>query len=94
MDICLLWVVRVVSGKGPYVGPIIRLEESYWLRLVIVRDQAQLYSCTPAAGYIEKISPKKVGLTDVSEKLAAKTSWIWSYRSEAHSYVIPIYTAS
>jgi hypothetical protein len=41
MDVCLLWVLWVLSGRGLCDGPIPRPEESYRLWCVLVCDQMQ-----------------------------------------------------
>ena len=35
MDVCLLWIFCVLSGRGLYVGPITRPEEFYCVRVCV-----------------------------------------------------------
>lgn len=58
-----------LSGRGLCNQTITCPEESYRLRCVIVGDQLQLYSSTPAVGQVEEVGLKKVKRITITNNL-------------------------
>jgi hypothetical protein len=61
MDVCLFWVLCVLSGRGLCDGLITRPEESYWLCCVIVCDleTSILRRLKPASGLSKSVKERE-----------------------------------